>query len=140
VQRIWSNAAVDAGTGPCVPVPPGETYFAAVAALPDQVLVQRSGKSFSVPALRAKVGADATVVVHLRSAGDQPTSWSVGALEYHADAPLPAAGRPTTGLNRQTLGLRVVPNAAAPGVFPLIVASETGQAVHFWIGTVWRQP
>jgi hypothetical protein len=140
VQRIWSNAAVDAGTGPCVPVPPGETYFAAIAGLPDQVLVQRNGKSFSVPALRAKVGADATVVVHLRSDSDQPASWSVGALEYHSDAPLAAAGRPTTGLNRQTLGLRVVPNAAAAGVFPLIVASETAQAVHFWIGTVWRQP
>ena len=139
VQRVWSNAAVDAGSGPCVPVPPGETYFAAIPALPDQVLVQRSGKSFSVPALRAKVGADATVAVHLRSENDQPPSWSVGALEYHADAPLAMAGRSTMGLNRQTLGLRVFPNAAAAGVFPLIVASATADATHFWIGTVWRQ-
>jgi hypothetical protein len=27
VQRIWSNTAAQAGASPCVPIPPGETYF-----------------------------------------------------------------------------------------------------------------
>ena len=139
VQRIWSNAAVDAGIGPCAPVPPGEIYFAALPALPDQVLVQRNGKSFSVPALRARVGDNATVTVHLRSESDQLASWAVAALEYHADAPLTVTAHPTLGMNRQTVGLGVVANASAAGVFPLIVQSATGDAVHFWIGTVWRQ-
>jgi len=139
VQRSWSNAAVDAGTGPCVPVPPGEIYFAAVASLPDQVSVQRSGRSFLVPALRSQVGASATVSVHLRSESDQPASWTVAALEYHAGGPPPTAAHPAVGLNRQTLGLRVVANAAAAGVFPLVIESVTADASHFWIGTVWRQ-
>jgi hypothetical protein len=141
VQRSWSNAAVDAGTGPCVPAPPGEIYFAAVPTLPDQVSVQRAGKSFLVPALRARVGASATVSVHLLSEGDQPTSWTVDALEFHAGAAPPTtAVHPVVGLNRQTLGLRVVANAGDAGVFPLILRSVSADASHFWIGTVWRQP
>jgi hypothetical protein len=63
----------------------------------------------------------------------------VGALEYHSDAPLTGVAHPTLGLNRQTVSLRVVANAAAAGVFPLIVESAARDAVHFWIGTVWRQ-
>ena len=35
VQRIWSNVGAKAGTGPCVPVPPGEIFFQAVAELSD---------------------------------------------------------------------------------------------------------
>jgi hypothetical protein len=141
VQRIWSNAAAAAGTGPCVPVPAGEIYFTAIPRLPDQVTVQRDGKRFSVPALRAAVGASAMVSVTLRSEGDRLPSWAVGALEYHADVATLPHPLPKVGRSHQTLSLGVVPSAASAGVFPLIVTSEdqAGDAVHFWIGTMQRQ-
>jgi hypothetical protein len=139
VQRIWSNAAASAGQSPCVPVPPGELFFIAVPSLPDQVLVSRGGKQFSVPALTATVGSQANVSVSMRSENNSVAGWAVGALEYHSDSasvPTPSSMQGATG---QTLRLSVVPNEVASGLFPLIIASGSQKAVHFWIGAINRK-
>jgi hypothetical protein len=44
VQRIWSNTASQAGAAPCVPIPPGETYFN-VSPSPDAVTKIAAGQS-----------------------------------------------------------------------------------------------
>jgi hypothetical protein len=139
VQRVWSNAAVKAGTGPCVPVPPGEIFFVAVPALPSRVSVERDGQAFTVPALSAPVGSDATVSVDFRSEAGAQMAWTVGALEYHADSTIVPQGSSASGTPGQTVRIDVVPNEVKTGVFPLIVASVTRGARHFWIGTVKRQ-
>ena len=57
MQRIWSNRSAHAGTGPCVPVPPGEVYFNSVAAMPTHAdYYDRWGVVHLLPALDAKVG------------------------------------------------------------------------------------
>jgi hypothetical protein len=139
VQRIWSNDAVKAGTGPCVPVPPGEVFFIGVPTLPDQVAVSYNGKQFSVPALTATVGVSASVAVSMRSEGKAVQQWVVGALEFHSDnASVPQeSGQP--GQTGQTLQVSVVPNEVMKGLFPLIIASATGNAVHFWVGAINRK-
>jgi len=139
VQRIWSNAAVQAGTGPCVPVPAGEIFFIAVPTLPNQVQVSYNGKQFSVPALNAAVGASANVQVNMRSERNVSEQWVVGALEFHSDnasVPHPTGVPGQTG---QTLQVGVAPNAVASGLFPLIIASATNNAVHFWVGAINRK-
>ena len=139
VQRVWSNAAADAGQSPCVPVPPGELFFIAVPSLPDLVAVTRGGKSFSVPAITATVGAQASVSVTMHSENNGVASWGVGALEYHSDnasVPQPTAVK---GLTGQTLNVSVVPNEVASGLFPLIIASVNQNALHFWIGAINRK-
>jgi hypothetical protein len=141
VQRIWSNAAVHAGTGPCVPVPPGEVYFSVVGQLPSQALVTRNNVTFSVPVIRASTGAAASVVVDYRSLGATPASWSAGALEYHPQGAVKTAHVMSTvaALNsRQSLPIAVPENDM--GVFPVLVGSETldGQQLHFWVGGIQR--
>jgi hypothetical protein len=140
VQRIWSNDAVRAGTGPCVPVPPGEVFFIAVPTLPNQVSVSYNGKQFLVPALNATLGAAATVNVSMRSENNSFPQWTVGALEFHSDSAIPSPSS-MTGQTGQTLRLNVVPNAISAGLFPLIIASASGtaKAVHFWVGAIDRK-
>ena len=140
VQRVWSNAAAQAGTGPCVPVPAGEIYVAAVASLPNRALVKVNGVQFSVPTLTAAPGANATVGVTLRSVGDGRASWIVGALEYHADSATIPSPVPVTGRNRQALRLGITPNGAGSGLFPLIIQSAVSRdEVHYWIGSIQRR-
>ena len=138
VQRIWSNNAVMAGTGPCVPVPPGEVFFIAVPTLPNQVSVSYNGKQFSVPSLNVAVRASATVNVSMRSENNAFAQWTVGALEFHSDSAVPSPSG-LTGQTGQTLRLNVVPNAISSGLFPLIIASATRDAIHFWVGAIQRK-
>jgi hypothetical protein len=139
VQRIWSNAAAKAGTGPCVPVPPGEVFFIAVPTLPNQVQVSYNGKQFSVPALNASVGAAASVQVSMRTERNVLQQWVVGALEFHSDNASVPPPSGLTGQTGQTLQVSVVPNAGGSGLFPLIIASASNNAVHFWVGAINRK-
>lgn len=139
VQRIWSNAAVKAGTSPCVPVPPGELFFIAIPSLPNTVLVSRGGEQFSVPALYASVGAAATVNVTLKSENNGVAAWSVGALEVHSDNPSVPTPTLVPGQTGQTVRPTVAPNEVATGLSPLIIASVNKTAVHFWIGAIVRK-
>jgi len=138
VQRIWSNAAANAGTSPCVPVPPGELFFIAVPSLPSQVSVSRDGKTFLVPALTATLGATANVSVSLHSENNGVPSWVVGALEFHSDSTSLPPPMSLVGQTGQNVRLTVVPNQVASGLFPLIIASASQNAVHFWIGAIDR--
>jgi hypothetical protein len=139
VQRIWSNDAANAGTGPCVPVPAGEVFFIAVPTLPNQVPVSYNGKQFSVPALNATVGTAVSVQVSMRSERNVVEQWVVGALEFHSDNASVPQAPPLTGQTGQTLRVSVVPNTVASGLFPLIIASATSNAVHFWVGAINRK-
>jgi hypothetical protein len=140
VQRIWSNAAVMAGTGPCVPVPPGEIYFVAVPTLPDRITAQRAdGRRFTVPGLVARLGSDAAVDVNLRAEAGFTDTWSVGVLELHADSAATPATTKMSGGQGQTLRLAVTPNEVSAGVFPLVVGSVRGTEFHFWFGAVQRK-
>ena len=139
VQRIWSNAAADAGTSPCVPVPAGETYFVAVPSLPNLVTVKRDNQSFTIPALNAAVGAAAMVNVSLRSEGGAVRTWVVGAIEYHADNATVPTPTSVPGRNGQSLRIGVTPNETAAGLFPLIVGSAIPGALHYWIGAIERK-
>ena len=141
VQRMWSNAAVQAGTGPCVPVPPGELFFVGVPDLPDRVVVQqRHGMTVTVPALSAAVGAAATVGVTFRSPGDMRNAWRVAAVEDHdRGATLSKVFSLTTGIQGQRLQIGVTPTEVSAGIFPLVVISANRDAFHLWIGAIQRQ-
>ena len=139
VQRIWSNDAVRAGTGPCVPVPDGEVFFIAVPTLPDQVPISFNGKQFSVPALSATVGSSATVQVSMRSEHNAGGRWTVGALEFHSDNASVPSATGMSGQTGQTLRIAVVPNEVKSGLYPLIVESVSADAVHFWVGAINRK-
>jgi len=142
VQRIWSNAAAAASRGPCVPVPPGETYFNAIARLPDTVDVQLDANAPSVhlPALTAAVGAPASVNVDFVSQPNPPDRWKAFALEYQGQSTLDsAAGHPVsaTGQRGQTQSVAVfAPDAPRSGVFPLIVVSVAPGTLHWWVGAI----
>jgi hypothetical protein len=139
VQRIWSNAAVAAGTGPCVPVPPGEVYFNAVARLPDTITIERYGMRVPIPVLSAAVGATATTSVEFRSDGDSPASWSAAAIEVHTAAKLTARPMPVTGRRAEMHTLTIATPESSAGIFPFVVVSRAGDAVHLWVGTIQRQ-
>ncbi|HEY6459163.1 MAG TPA: hypothetical protein VIY73_03400 [Polyangiaceae bacterium] len=66
LQRIWSNSSASAGHDPCVPVPPGESYF---NASPDKaVYVANVGDTFTI---------DVTAFT------DAPrASWQLDAVDY----------------------------------------------------------
>jgi hypothetical protein len=139
VQRIWSNAAVAAGAGPCVPVPAGETYFNAVGRLPDSVSIQRRGETLSVPALELAAGAAGVVSADLRGQLGSPASWSVAAVELHASSASIPAFMPVVGTLGETLSIPVTAPSTAIGTFPLLILSVSPGARHLWVGTVQRR-
>jgi hypothetical protein len=139
VQRIWSNAGVAAGTGPCVPVPAGEVYFNAAARLPETITIQRYGMTVPVPAVRAAVGATATVEVEFGSNGGSPSSWSAAAVEVHTAAKLTARPTPVTGRRDEMHTLTIATPESTAGLFPFVVVSRAGDQVHLWVGTIQRQ-
>ena len=66
VQRIWSNSSATAGHDPCVPIPPGETYF---NASPDKAIyVANVGDTFTVDVTPFSDAAR--------------TSWQLDAVDY----------------------------------------------------------
>jgi hypothetical protein len=139
VQRIWSNAAVRAGTGPCVPVPPGEVYFVAVPRLPDATRL--AGSPAEVAALVAPVASAAAVEVDFRSEPAPPSSWQAVALEIHADGETAAAGTvaPVSGAAGDSATLTIAAPAAQTGTFPLVIVSHAAGALHLWVGTIVRR-
>jgi hypothetical protein len=139
VQRIWSNAAVRAGTGPCVPVPPGEVYFVAVPRLPDTARL--AGSPTEVAALVAPIASAATVEVDFRSEPDPPSSWQAVALEIHGDGETAAAGTvpPVSGTAGRSATLTVAAPPAQAGTFPLVIVSHAAGALHLWVGTIVRR-
>jgi hypothetical protein len=146
VQRSWSNAAARGTGGPCVPVPAGETYFNAVARLPDNVEFQRDGAvtTFLLPVVRATVGASASAMVDFQSV-DPMQAWRAVAFEIQSDNSL---GPNASGMHAPAIAGRTgdakalsVWNAEAPagGVFPMLVLSHSDSgALHVWVGAIAR--
>src|SRR5439155_8196592 len=83
VQRIWSNQSAHAGTGPCVPVPPGEAYFNAVGRLPSTATVNVRNTPTTMKVLRVSAADTATVTADLRGGSAAPASWQMIAVEFH---------------------------------------------------------
>lgn len=142
VQRIWSNRSAHAGTGPCVPVPPGEAYFVAVPRLPQVVSVDVDGTRTSLPAVVAGTTASASVTLDFRGGADAPASWQSIALEYRGPQSLDGdpTVRPVLGQRGSSRAIAVAPASADSGVFPLIVLSHaTTGALHVWVGAIARR-
>lgn len=143
VQRIWSNVSAHAGTGPCVPVPAGEIYFNAVAAMPSHASYKDpSGMSLSVPVTNAKIGQAASARVTFRGSAGAPTTLHAAAFELDDPGSLavevPAVIRGTLGA---TVAAPVATSqATTTGVVPLVIAATDAArtAIHLWVGGINR--
>jgi hypothetical protein len=82
VQRVWSPSAAARGQNPCVPVPPGESYY---GASPDQVLYV------------ADVGATFTVDVSVFAEASRP-SWRLDAFDQTPNVLTALGAGPTSYL------------------------------------------
>ncbi len=143
VQRIWSNASAHAGTGPCVPVPEGEIYFNAVAAMPDHGNFQDpSGATFSVPVVNAKIGQASSARFSFRGSAAAPATLFAAAFELDDPQSL-VVEVPTvvTGTLGRTLSVPVTTSqSTTTGVVPLVIAATDASrtAVHLWVGGINR--
>ena len=144
VQRIWSNASAHAGTGPCVPVPEGEVYFQAVAEQPERGdFASTTGKTYSLPVMRAGVGLDASARVTFRGGPDTPASLKAVAFEMDEDNSIALGALvPVTGkLGQAPVSVSVgVSSRTTSGVVPLLVGATSGHGdFHLWVGGINRK-
>jgi hypothetical protein len=142
VQRIWSNHAAKAGTGPCVPVPPGEVYFNAVAAMPTQVdYLDRFGRTYPLGAIDATVGQAVSAQITFRGGSMAPSQLLGSAFETY-DASGLSVEPPTVvmGAPGETVAAPVATSATTTGLLPLVISAtdETQTAVHYWVGGINR--
>lgn len=143
VQRIWSNRSAQAGIGPCVPVPPGEVYFNAVAAMPTHAdYYDRWGVVHLLPALDAKVGMPVSAQISFRGGPTSPNPLTAVAFERDDVSSLSVEG-PTEvmGAPGQTVSAPVATSAAMKtGLVPLVIRATDAAhtAVHFWVGGINR--
>jgi hypothetical protein len=78
VQRIWSNAAAQAGRDPCQPEVAGEVFVSAPPELPDTVMVGDGyGNLIPIAAVSVPVGQSATVTLDLYSEAATPGGFDV---------------------------------------------------------------
>ncbi|HEX8724586.1 MAG TPA: hypothetical protein VF737_04245 [Gemmatimonadaceae bacterium] len=77
VQRIWSNAAVKAGTDPCLPVPTGSVYFQSYPKMTDMVTVSSRGGTYTALGAEIAVGQSKTIEIDLASTGPTSGPWQV---------------------------------------------------------------
>jgi hypothetical protein len=143
VQRIWSNASAKAGAGPCVPVPPGEAYFNAVAALPAQAdYYDRLHGMYALPAMDAQVGLPVSAQISFRGGPTTPSPLTAVAFELD-DASSLSVEQPTEvmGGPGETIAAPVATSAPMKtGLMPLVIRTTDAAhtAVHFWIGGINR--
>lgn len=132
VQRVWSNAAATAGTGPCIPVPPGEIYFAAVPRRP---------ASAPDAQVTAAVGSVARVQVDFRQQPGPPQSWQALAFEVQPSDEAPrAGGPPVSGTAGHSATIAVMAPSPRAGTFPLVILSHSpAGAVHLSVAAIVRQ-
>jgi hypothetical protein len=144
VQRIWSNASAHAGTGPCVPVPPGETYFQAIAEMPNQAsYVSPWNDTVSVSVMNAGVGMATSARVVFRTGMSAPAVLAAAAFEVDdassvgVEIPMEVTGAP----GRQVTAQIAVSSNTASGVFPLMIRATDSnrQVVHLWVGGIERK-
>ncbi len=83
IQRSWSNAAAKAGKDPCVPVPPGDSYFNAYASYDDSITLKYYGQSMPTKGVSIASGATKTISVTLRSEDPSAPEWQVQAWDLN---------------------------------------------------------
>lgn len=140
VQRTWSNAAARASLDPCVPAPPGSTYFNSAPVLPDLITINGQ----MMPGIRIAPGHSRTIELDLFSAG--PTQpWTVEAsteltnlgsmaqqLRFSFDR--------STGANGSKLHLTVeVVKAGPDGYESFAIVSTLGPYTNLWFVAVAPQ-
>lgn len=145
VQRIWSNANARAGRGPCVPVPPDEVYFNAVATMGDRgsytLSAGGSERTYSVPVVNARIGETAKAEISFRGGPAAPSALFAAVFEVddltriELKRPMPELG--TRG---QMALLEIAKTQSKVGVVPLVVGTTDAAktAVHYWVGGVNR--
>jgi hypothetical protein len=142
VQRIWSNRSAQAGTGPCVPVPPGEVYFNAVAAMPTLVDYDPFGETYPLPAMDAEVGLPVSAQISFRGGPTAPSPLTAVAFELD-DAGSLSVEQPAEvmGAPDQAVAAPVATSAPmASGLLPLVIRATDAahSAVHYWVGAINR--
>jgi hypothetical protein len=85
VQRCWSNKTALTGGDPCVPVPPGETYFNTIPVMPDELQVMgrgTDGGTTTVPTKGVMIAVGASKTIELDLFSNVPTQdWTVSAAD-----------------------------------------------------------
>jgi hypothetical protein len=138
VQRAWSNSAVAAGLDPCAPELPGETFFNAVPALSDSVMINDGTANRPTLGARIAVGTSRVIDVHLYSEADVGP-WTVQAVNVPiGGSNLAFAWDQATGNNGDTLHLSVTVNAIDPayGGDAFLLESTLGGEANYWLGYV----
>jgi hypothetical protein len=143
VQRIWSNKSAQAGTGPCVPIPQGEIYFNAVAAMPTYAnYYDRFGMAYSERAMDAGVGLPVSAQISFQGGPMAPGSIAAVAFELDDVSSL-SVEQPTEvmGAVGQTSAAPVAASdPTKTGLVPLVIRATdaTHTAVHYWVGGINR--
>lgn len=144
VQRIWSNAGASAGTGPCVPVPPGEIFFQAVAEMSEHApYLSPSNQTISVPVMKAGIGLSASAQVSFRAGPGAPSGLAAVAFEIDDatslgfERPAPVNGHP----GQMATAPIAASSSTASGVLPLLIGAidSTRQVLHLWVGGINRK-
>ena len=143
--RSWSNAAAQQGLDPCVPAPADEPYFAAAPEANDAITLKNiDGVKVKTKGIKAELGGDVQVPVHLFSAAPMPGGWTVEAQDasefYGGDPNLTFSWDKTTGNNGDTLLLTVHVDGWDPasGGATFFVWAKSAKHTHGWVGAVGK--
>jgi hypothetical protein len=148
VQKIWSNRAAAAGTDPCGPESPGQSYFNSAPVVSDTVTFADSSttpvptKGVYIQAPDPYTGATNSRTIDVQLYSDGPTSgpWKISASDF-SDSNSDYLGfsfDKTTGVNGDTVRLTIT--LKNTNVFleaePFYIQSELNGAKHYWFGLV----
>ena len=144
VQRSWSNAAVLAGLGPCVPVPDGNVYFAAVPVLTDDVDITASNftgdLSGTTKGVQIPLGESRTIDLALFSTASLAAPFRVSmsdvpALQGGAEELTFVLDVPS-GVNGDILHATItrIKNGSIGGTQFAVKATGGTKTFHYWFG------
>jgi hypothetical protein len=127
-----------------VPIPAGESYFNAVAALPGRGnYALPDGSTYSVPVMTAGIGEATSAELTFRGGSQAPTNLAAIVLELDDDSSLVTEKpRPQMGMRGHPLKVPIATSlATAHGVLPLLVGAMDAErtALHFWVGGINRK-
>jgi hypothetical protein len=125
VQRTWSNASILAGHSPCVPIPSGEIFVAAVPVVSDDIDVPVGNTSVTAKGVFVPVGSSKTIDLALYSDAPTPHPFTVQAKEMDAGGYLQLSLDKNTGVNGDHLKLTITTLADSPsGLVKFGIQSE----------------
>ncbi len=143
VQRIWSNAAVKAGSDPCIPSPQGDVYVNAIPETSDEFTVTSRGQTYTYKGVSIPVGQSKTVVLDLVSSAPTSAPFTVEVIDSNqlfnpsATPVLKFALDKTQGVNGDKINLTITVASSPRGNNEaFLIVSKNGTQDHFWIGVV----